>query len=178
MAETKLQLNLTLLPVEDRLLLRIATGKPGSMEEYRFLLTRRFVKLFWQALNQLLDIYAAQNPYVHPEGKEAVKQFQESAVLSQTDFSTPYTTEEKVTPLGPNPLLLQKFHIKTGPTGNHMLTLEAVTGQAINITLNIQLIHALRKLLVDVTKEAEWELPFFLTGADAVFLAETPKTIN
>lgn len=180
MAETKMQLNLTFIPVEDRLLFRIASGTPGvTMEEYRLWLTRRFVKLLWNALERMIDISTSMDPRIPPEGRNAIKQFQQSAALSHTDFATPYTSEKATAPLGPNPLLIHKFQTRQGPDNNHILSLEATTGQTINITLNLQLIHSLRKLLADIIKEADWDLhPCAIISEGEFYVADATKTIN
>ena len=178
MAAAQIQLNLTFLPVEDRLLLRIASGKFGEMEEYRLLLTRRLVKLLWNALDQMLEIYTTLDPRIQPEGRSAFKQFQQSAALSQTDFATPYTSGNLTAPLGANPLLIYKFQASKGTGDNHILSLEATTGQIINITLSLQIIYSLRKLLADIIKETEWDLHLSIIPDDALFIAEASRTIN
>ncbi len=175
-----MQLNLTFVPIEDRLLFRIASGKPGAMEEYRLWLTRRFVGLLWKALDQILDIYSEMDPRIPPEGKKAVRQFQQSAALSQTDFKTPYQAENVTAPLGADPLLIYKLQSRKSADGQQILSLEAATGQVINITLSVQLIHSLRKLIADAIKEAGWNLINVspIVPEEAVFVAEAPKTIN
>lgn len=180
MAEAQLQLNLSFVPIEDRLLLRIASGKPGAMEEYRLWLTRRFVNLLWNVLDQMLEIHTALDPRIPPEGRKAVLQFQQSAALFQTDFKTPYNAENVTAPLGPTPLLIYKLQSRETADENQMLSMEATTGQIINITLNLQLIHSLRKLIADTIKEAGWNLfnVRSIAPEEAVFVAEAPRTIN
>lgn len=180
MTEAKIQLNLTFIPVEDRLLFRIASGNPGvTMEEYRLWFTRRLVKLLWNTLDRMIDISTSMDPQIPPEGRSAIKQFQQSAALSNTDFATPYAYEKVAAPLGPNPLLIYKFQAKKGAGNSHILSLEATTGQTINITLSLQLIHSLRKLLADIIKEADWDLhPCAIISEDAFYVADAPKTIN
>ena len=46
------QLTLTFDPIEDRMLLRIGTAKNT---EYHLWLTRRFIKVLWEALMKILD---------------------------------------------------------------------------------------------------------------------------
>lgn len=180
MAETKMQLNLTFMPIEDRLLFRIASGVPGvAMEEYRLWLTRRLVKLLWNALDRMVDISTSMDPRVAPEGRDAIKQFQQSAALSNTDFATPYAYENVTAPLGPNPLLIHKFQVRKGAGSSHILSVEATTGQTVNITLGLQLIHSLRKLLVDIIKQADWDFhPYAIISEDAFYVTDVPKTIN
>ena len=180
MAETKIQLNLTFIPVEDRMLFRIASGNPGvTMEEYRLWFTRRLVKLLCNALDRMIDISTSMDPRIPPEGRSAIKQFQQSAALSSTDFTTPYAYEKAIAPLGPNPLLIHKFQTRKGDGNGHILSLEATAGQTINITLSLQLIHSLRKLLADIIEKADWDIhPCAIISEDAFYIADTPKTIN
>jgi hypothetical protein len=179
MAESQIQqLNLTFLPVEDRLLLRITSSRSGEMAEYRLLLTRRFVKLLWNDLDHVLEMYFANDPRITPEGRGVVQQFQQSAALSQADFTTPYTSEKLTAPLGGNPLLIYKFQAIKESGDSCTLSLTATTGQTISITLNLQLIHSLRKLLADIIREAEWDLHCSIIPEDAVFIVEPSRTIN
>ncbi len=180
MADTKIQLNLTFIPAEDRILFRIASGMPSvAMEEYRLWLTRRFVKLLWGALDRMIDTATGMNPHIAPEGRNAVKEFQESAALAKTDFTTPYATERITAPLGMNPLLIHRYETKKESGGNHILSLEATTGQAINITLSMELVHSLRKLLADVIRQADWDIQTDVTRSHTgALVAEAPRTIN
>lgn len=180
MAEGKIQLNLTFIPVEDRMLFRIASGNPGvTMEEYRLWLTRRLVKLLCNTLERLIDISTSMDPQISPEGRDAIKQFQENAALSSTDFTTPYVYENIAVPFGAKPLLIHKFQVKKGTGNAHTLSLEATTGQVINVTLNLQLIYSLRKLITDIIKEADWDIhPYTIISEDTFYVADAPKTIN
>jgi hypothetical protein len=171
MAEAQFQMNLTFLPVEDRLLLRIAFGSSGSMAEYRLLLTRRFVKHLWSGLERILAMHA-ENPCIAPEGRTAVIEFQQRAALSQTDFSTPYQGGEAVHPLGQQPLLVHGFKTWKAKDSEYVVSLEATTKQTVNVTCSYELICSLRKLLADMIVQAEWELPCSLVPAGAISLSD------
>jgi len=178
LAEAHLQLNLAFLPIEDRLLLRIASGASGRKEEYRLLLTRRLVRLLWDALTRLAESYVLLNPHIPPEGKGACLQFQQTAALSQADFETPYTSEKVTAPLGPAPLLIYKFQASSGPKESRIISLGATTGQVINLTLSLQLIHSFRKLLADMNREAGWDLHLDVILKDGDGSQETLRSIN
>jgi hypothetical protein len=177
MTEAQFQLNLTFLPVEDRLLLKIVSGARGSMAEYRLLLTRRFVRLFWDGLERVLEMQG-HNPYIAQEGRTAVIQFQQNAALSQADFSTPYMGEQAVTPLGQHPLLIHKFQVQKGANNNPIISLEATTGQTVNVTCSFQLVCSFRKLLADTIVAAGWDLPCSLVPEGAMALPDTLGSIN
>jgi hypothetical protein len=180
MAEIKIQFSLTFIPIEDRLLFKIASGTPGvAMEECQLWLTRRLVKILWNALEHMLDLSTSVDPQMSPEWKSAIKQFHQSAALLNTDFSTHYASEKLNTYPGTNPLLIHKFQAREGADGNQIISLEATTGQTVNVTLNLQLIHSFFKLLSDIIKEAEWDIhPCAVISEDAVYIADAPKTIN
>ncbi|MBN1614769.1 MAG: hypothetical protein JW950_09915 [Deltaproteobacteria bacterium] len=172
------QLNIAYHPLEDRLLLRMTTGGSGDLIEYRLWLTRRFVRLLWDALSQILEAEALKEPRVSLDSLEAFKQFQQSDALAQGDFKTPYRAGDARTPLGTDPLLLSRFQVSRGPEGKQILSLQTQGGPALNLTLNVPLIHSIRKLLMDKVTEAQWDLAGMHIPDEPVFLAETSKTIN
>jgi len=164
------QLNITFNPVEDRLLLRMTTGTPDSLVEYRVWLTRRFVRVFWKTLEKLLETIAGRDTRVAPDSRNAVMQFQQEAALSRTNFSTPYGAENAISPLGEAPLLVSKIQVRKGPQGRPVLSMQTQKGQGVNIAVNPHLVHSLRKLIADAVKKVEWDLPFTIyteeTGPD------------
>ena len=172
------QLNLAFDPAEDRMLLRITAGSPGEIAEYRLWLTRRFVRLLWKALDQMLEADAMSNPSIAPEGRKAIRKFQQDEVLSRADFTTHYTGDAARTPLGPEPLLITRFQVTKNPDGSQILNFQTAAGQGVNLTMNTQLIHSVRKLLADKITEAQWDLPCALYTEDAVYIAEASKSIN
>ena len=173
-----IQINLAFVPVEDRILLKIACGEPGAMSEFRIWLTRRFVKLLWSALEQVLDSSTNADPRIAAESKDAVKQFQQSMALSQADFATPYTSENVNVPLGPTPLLVYKLQIKNGSDDTQILFMEGITGQTINITMTIPLIYSLRKLLSEKLKEAAWDMSFSALSEEGPYFATATDSVN
>jgi hypothetical protein len=172
------QLNIAYNPVEDRLLLRMTAGSPGDLLEYRLWLTRRFVKLLWNALDQMLEMEARRDSRVSIESLDAFKQFQQTDALAQSDFKTPYEAGTAPTPLGADPLLISRFQVSRGPEGNQILSLQTQSGQALNLALNAPLIHSIRKLLMDKVKETQWDLAGLNLPDEPVYLAETSKSIN
>jgi len=172
------QLKITFDPVEDRLLLSMTAGQADALVEYQILLTRRFVRLFWQVLEQMLQADISTDPRITPINRDAVMKFKQEAALAQADFSTPYSTKTPLTPLGTKPLLVSKMQARKGPEGKQTLSLQTQNGQAINLAMNTTLIHSIRKLLADAVKKAEWDLPFSLLSDTAVSPAEIPRKMN
>ena len=172
------QLNLAFNPAEDRMLLRITAGSPGEIAEYRLWLTRRFVRLLWKALDQMLEADAMSNPTIAPEGRKAIRNFQQDEVLSRADFKTPYAGEAARTPLGSDPILITRFQVSKNPDGSQILSLQTAGGQGVNLNMNTQLIHSVRKLLADKITEAQWDLPCALYSEEAIYIAEASKSVN
>lgn len=172
------QINISFVPVEDRLLLRMTAGKPGGLSEYRVWLTRRFVRLLWSTLEQMMELEMKKNPSISPESRQVVRQFQEDAALKNTDFSTPFQDEQPSSlPLGDAPILASLIQSGHGHDGQQVLCIKDQRNQGINITLNLQLIHSVRKLINDAVRLAQWDLNIAqnegLTPID-----QFPRTIN
>jgi hypothetical protein len=154
------QLNITFNPVEDRLLLRMTSGKPDSLAEFQIWLTRRFVRVLWNTLEKVLEKVASTDTRVTADSRNAVMQFQQQAALAKADFSTPYGSQGAAKPLGEQPLLISKMQVRTGPEGKPILILQTQDGKGVNMALSPHLVHSLRKLLADAVKKVEWDLPF------------------
>jgi hypothetical protein len=152
------QISIAFSPLEDRLLLRLSTADGNTLSEYRFWMTRRFAALLQRNLDQTLEADVAIQPSVHPEGREAFRQFQQEAALAGTDFATPYRAETAKNPLGTEPLLLHGFQTTRRADGNFNILLKSTDGKSITLNLNIALIHSLRKLMIEQARVAEWDI--------------------
>lgn len=180
MSSSLRQLNISYSPLEDRLLLRISSGSPEALEEYRLWLTRRFVSLLWNALEQIIDSDSIRDPGVSADHRPALKEFRQEAALASSDFKTPYKAEAASTPLGPSPLLVSKLAVRKGPHGIHILSLATADGKSINLNLSIPLIHSIRKLITDAVAKNGWGLPFTTKTPEAPPSTENmpPRTLN
>ncbi len=149
------QFNMQFNPEEDRILFRLNTV---SREEFRFSLTRRFVKLLWPVLMQLLDHDIKKR---EPEKAHAAKEmldFEREKVVSQTNFEKKYAEDAAMTfPLGEMPILLSRIQVKQGPHGN-LLCLHTSQGKGLEFPVNNSFLHPFCKLLEDSTTRAQWEL--------------------
>jgi len=180
MSSSLRQLNISYSPLEDRLLMRISSGDPEALVEYRLWLTRRFVSLLWKALEQIIDKESAHYPGVSADNRPAVKEFRQEAALASSDFTTPYKAEAASTPLGPAPLLVSKLTVRKGPRDTHVLSLSAAKGEAINLNLSIPLIHSIQKLLADAVARNGWGLSFTTKTPEPPPAAggTPPRTLN
>jgi hypothetical protein len=152
------QLNIGFVAAEDRLLLRMRAAGAEGKAEYRLWLTRRFVKLLWVTLEQMLVRETARDVRLAPENREVARRFQEEAALQGTDFSTPFQSEPALLPWGEEPLLATKIQVGAGPDGQQILTINDAKNRGINITLDFPLLTSLRKLLADAVRLAAWDL--------------------
>lgn len=172
------QINVTYDPGEDRLLLRMGTPGPQGPVEYRMWLTRRFLQLMWQGLDQSMEAESATDPTMQPEVREAVKQFKEEAAISQADFSTPYKKAPAVTPLGPAPLLITKMQIKKGEGDKKVLIMSGENGQGVTLALAESMLYSVRKLLADGAKKAGWGLSLSVMAPKQASMEQEPRTLN
>ncbi len=138
----------------DRLLLRISTA---DKSEFRFWLTRRYVRLLWPAVLKLLR----DNPQVKAQksnrDRDTVLDFHHQQAMQQGDFSTEYQADAEVTPLGDKPLLLARLQPRQGKNGP-VLHLAPREGHGINLALPGPLLHSFAGLLTQSVKQAEWDL--------------------
>jgi hypothetical protein len=171
------QMNLNFEPVEDRILLRITAGEPGNLDEYRIWLTRRIARIIWQLLDQAVAAETLTDPRVPQESASALREFKQAAALAEADFVTPFKAEQARTPLGVDPQLVVKIQFRQ-QQGNHVLILETVKGQLVNLALNAGLVHSFRKLLADQCVIAQWDLSVNLAPGKTAFLVEASRTIN
>jgi hypothetical protein len=170
------QISITFDPVEDRLLLRITTGKPSDLDEYRIWLTRRLVQGILKLLDRSITAEIMMDPLIQQDSAGALQEFQQASALAKADFATPFSAAAARTPMGPDPMLITKIQIHKRP-GGHLLTLQTAKGQ-IKLTLNAFLIYSFRKLLADQILKTQWNLPPGMDPGKTGFLVEVPRTIN
>lgn len=141
---------------EDRLLLRLGTD---DNSEYRFWLTRRYVRLLWPVLLQLLGSAAAAVSATADEAaRQAVVSFRHEEAVQQADFATPFRESEHHLPLGEAPLLLSHLQLKNGAGGAAILALSPQQGQGVEIAMSEPLLHGFCRLLADAVVKAEWDV--------------------
>jgi hypothetical protein len=152
------QFNISFIPVEDRLLLRMAVDSGGSTVEFRLWLTRRLVKMLLPILDKMLEADGQLQTRVPEESRKTVMEFQQQAALSKADFTTPYSPEEKGTPLGTAPLLISRIQAGKDKNGRQVLVLKTPENEGININLNPHMIHSMKQLLIQGMQKAQWGL--------------------
>ena len=142
-------------PVQDRLLMRIATD---VNQEVLLWLTRRCVKLLWPALMGLAQKIPAIATQAHPDARSALLGMRHEEAVRKSDFSKPYDAAALERPLGQEPLLVARIQTRREESGQLVLTLMPLEGQGINVALDEALLHSLSKLLQNVVKGADWDM--------------------
>jgi len=148
------QFNLQFSPEEDRIIFRLNTL---DRKEFRFFFTRRFVKLLWPVLLQLLGSDLQRRA---PEASHAAKEvleFERENVISKANFKQQYSVEPMTYPLGENCLLPTRIQVKQVSNGN-ALCLHDASGKGIEFVVNNAFLHPFCKLMEDAVNKAQWDM--------------------
>lgn len=153
------QMQMTFAPEEDRMLFRLNFGD-RARAEFRFWMTRRYVKLLWQALLNLLKANLpkeAVEKLPDAPSQAGALEVEHKQAVAQADFQTTYQ-ESQIFPLGEAPILLVRVAVKAVAEGGHLLCLHPREGQGVEIKLDAKMLHSLCKLVADSAEKAEWDL--------------------
>jgi len=149
------QLQLIYQPEDDRVLFRLSTSERA---EFRFWLTRRCVKLLWQALLKMLERDRVLATQFDPQARREVLGMQHEGYVSKGDFTRGFDSAPAALPLGENPLLVTKFRTSEKPDGVQILSLYPTQGQGADIALDTRLLHILCKMLRDAVAKSDWDM--------------------
>jgi hypothetical protein len=168
------QIQLSFAPVEDRLLLRMNTT---DASEFRFWLTRRYVKLLWPVLMKMLQDELAG--YDSEQARQEILSFQFQEATQNMDYSTSFDENVEQRPLGDVPILLARITTKKREDGTQLLSLHPEDGQGIDLALNQKLLHSICKLIQDALKKTDWDLDFKGTLSSNILISgNEPRTIQ
>lgn len=155
----------------DRLLLRISTTDAA---EFRFWLTRRFVKKAWPALVGSLAESPRLERAVSALARRELLAFQHEQAVTSADFSAPFREAEKQLPLGSSPSLVAKLQIRPAPGDqSRVLSLLPDTGRGIELTLTENLLHSLCGLLGRVIATTDWDITSPLRSSSSPIVSAT-----
>lgn len=166
MTDRMKQISLEFVRAEDRLLLKINTV---ALVELRLWLTRRAVKVLWEALFHTIEVHPEIRAELPAKVKQAVMAMQHQEAVAAGDFSKKHEPGATPHPLtGDRPLLV--VGVECAPWRGASTTLTFQTDHAKNINLNIdeKILHALCHLLIKATFAAEWGLDLSI-GDPAAF---------
>ena len=143
---------------EDRVLLRILSSERA---EFRFWLTRRYVKLLWQVLLKLIEHDPAAAVHADEKIRRTVVGFQHENVVRGSEFAKPFEDGLNSLPLGAAPILLSRISGKQPDAKQprqQQLSFHPEQGQGIDLGVNTELLHMISKLLLDAVKQSDWDL--------------------
>lgn len=167
------QIQITYVPDEDRLLLRLSTQ---AQEEFRLWLTRRLVKLLRPALDQSLAAQPRIQTQASAEARQELLRFEHERVVRTADFHTPYRAADKQLPLGPQPLVITRITLRRQDDGGVALSLAPTQGQGVDLALTPPLLHSLVALLDSALAKSDWGL--LEPAMAATSAAVTPLSVN
>jgi hypothetical protein len=149
--------------IEDRILLRLSTADDC---EFRFWLTRRFVKRLWGMLVQMLEWDEAVRQQLDTETRRTVLDMQHEGYAQKANYSRKFEEVPRRTPLGDAPALLAKAKGRKDKNGVQLLSLYPQQGQGIDMTLDTQLLHIFSRLLREAVTKTDWDVSLALHGRE------------
>ena len=161
------QLQVMFSPEEDRLQFRINTQ---DKTEFRFWLTRRFVKRLWPGLQQAMTAQArlAADVPVDAAARAAILHFMHEQAIAETDFATEFRDAPSEMPLGPLPVLVTQARIEPMAEGGYRVGLHPQDRHGIEVVMDPKLLHSFCKLLSDAIGKADWDFPLPLSFVNPV----------
>ena len=155
--------------------MRLATN---DAQEFRFWLTRHFVKALRPHLGQSLTSQPRIRTQASPVAQRELLKFEHEEAVNSSDFSTPYEASDKQLPLGEQPTLLTRFQIRPKTNGNITLAIGPETGNGIDLSLNSGLIHSILALMDKAIQVAEWELGETIETAELTAAESASSALN
>jgi len=168
------QIQIQFVPREDRILLRIKTT---DKLEFRFWMTRRYVKLLWPVVVKMLEADQQIQLQENQAAKSAVLSFQHEKALQEGDFSTQFSEDSSNLPLGETPILLAKIQLKRRNDGGNLLCMHPEKGEGIDLGLNEVLLHSFSKLLADAVSVSAWDIDLKISS-ETTGEETTPNRMN
>ena len=176
-----LQLNLSYIADQDRILLRIGLSDNSELVVW---LSYRITRMIWQLLNSEAHLPSANSIQADTPPSQAVQQFQQELLtakaLQKMDFQSPYTPRQDVVNNQPMLVINVLLHSQNGkPQALEMPCLEGIN---VRVNLNQELILALCNMLQLSAKEAVWNLtiapPILSTTAPTIVIESDKKMLH
>ncbi|MCZ6525247.1 MAG: hypothetical protein O6928_01615 [Gammaproteobacteria bacterium] len=145
MADKLYQMNISYVPKEDRLLLKISTK---NSNEYRLWLTRRFSGLLINVLNKEITNRGGSSSIA--SSKITTRMFKDGA------FEKSYEGGNVTFPLGESGILAYKINAGNNKDGDLQLELSPEQGQGLTVNLNKSLLYMFHNLLAQGVEQSGW----------------------
>lgn len=151
---------------DDRLLLRLSTR---DMTEYQLWLTRRFVKVMWKALIQILE----KAPQASPQAKGPVMAAEHMEAVRTAELSRKH--DEGTKKATPEPELVTGGTVKAVAGGLTRLVFNTKGGLTYTFTLNKKFLHLLLHLTASCSTRAGWGLEMAVGSGNVVLPADPTR---
>ena len=151
---------------DDRLLLRLSTR---DRTEYQLWLTRRFVKVLWGALIQILE----KGPAASPQAKGPVMAAEHMEAVRAAELSRKH--DEDTNKATPEPELVTGGTVKAVAGGLTRLVFNTKGGLTYTFTLNKKFLHLLLHLTATCSAQAEWDLETAVGSGNVVLPADPTR---
>lgn len=177
------QLNLTYLPQEDRIVMRIGFGSVQEKnadtseilkQEVQVYITRRLLSLLWPAILEVMEAHVRMNRPEAAFASNDLMQMDHQASLDdfkeKGSFDQQYDEQDRTGVHGATPLLIEsvKFHL----TVNEPICMQIILlqGDSIELKMDKSLMHGFCKLLQKTEGAAQWGLDLKLLGQNETLL--------
>ena len=140
---------------QDRILLRVSTMERA---EFRFWMTRRYVKLLWAILIKMLERDPMAAAYADEKVRRTMMGFQHEDAVRAGEFGRQYEEGVNTLPLGEAPILLSRITARQNPDAQQLLCMHPEQGQGIDLAVNAELLHMISKLVVDAVAQSDWDI--------------------
>lgn len=187
------QLALHYRPEPDRLLLRV-NSSDGQLFAVWF--TRRLALRLWPHLNQLVTQIGIQHEATQlgvknaaatrtpaatllPEAQAMLADAARERALKKTDFATPFDTQSAtVQPLGTEPMLATEVQLAPLPNGCLRVVVTDSSRRNVQLQLTQDLATAVRELMAQALRQADWGLAIDASFAAAMPAPEDKRRLN
>ena len=176
-----LQLNLSYITDQDRLLLRVGLSDNSELVVW---LTYRIARMIWQLLNVEAHLPSANSIQADASPSQAVQQFQQEVqtteALQKMDFQSPYRPQQEL--VNNQPMLVTNVLLHSQDVKPQALEMPCLEGISVRINLNQELILALCNMLQLSCKEAAWNItsaaPILATGTPTIAIEGDKKVLH
>lgn len=148
------QIEVAYSPLEDRMLLKIHTS---DLSEFRFWMTRRFVKVLWDILMKLISS-DQKNEAMHAQEKEKVAKMFAEEKAKKNPAAAKYAQNISKTPMGEKPILASRIAAKPVEKGFSALRIESETGENIEMVADSYILISFCKVIAETLKSTDWGL--------------------
>lgn len=163
------QMTAEFVPVQDRILFRVATREK---REYRVWMTRRLVKKLWGVAVHSFEAEPEVKAQAQPHVRNAVLSMKHQQAVEHSDFSQKHEVDTKPALEMDEPLLATSVKIAHNDAGTIQVMFLTVEGRTVNLNLNEEMLHALCHILQSAADRAGWDLKLSVGDAAVVMRAD------